>query len=145
VGIRSLRQTISGYTGWFRSLTKFVIQLTLHLHPHNCGFKKSLCRTAGNMYCWLHHKFCWARFTRESPCTYVNTKWCIKFRLIMLIMYVNHKINFRTVVILKSIGCSFKCILKVLSVCKVKTQTTQKVRLYLNSWSVICGPWCVHN
>jgi hypothetical protein len=27
----------------------------------------------------------------------------------------------------------------------VKTQTKQKVRLDLNSWSVICNPWCVHN
>jgi hypothetical protein len=27
----------------------------------------------------------------------------------------------------------------------VKTQTTQKVRLDLNSLSVICNPWCDHN
>jgi hypothetical protein len=31
------------------------------------------------------------------------------------------------------------------SVCRVKTQTKQKVRLDLKSWSVICNPWCVHN
>jgi hypothetical protein len=52
--------------------------------------------------------------------------------------------------------CSFKYILNVgveesiadaplVTVCKVKTQTTQKVRLDLNSWSVICNPWCIHN
>jgi hypothetical protein len=54
----------------------------------------------------------------------------------------------------QNIGCSFKFILKVgvgrsivnaPLVCRIKTQTTQKVRLYLNSWSVICNPWCVHN
>jgi hypothetical protein len=31
------------------------------------------------------------------------------------------------------------------SVCRVKTQTIQKVRLHLNIWSVICNPWCIHN
>jgi hypothetical protein len=31
------------------------------------------------------------------------------------------------------------------SVCRVKTQTTQKVGLDLSNWSVICNPWCVHN
>jgi hypothetical protein len=29
------------------------------------------------------------------------------------------------------------------SVCTLKSQRTQKVRLDLNNWSLICNPWCV--
>jgi hypothetical protein len=53
-------------------------------------------------------------------------------------------------------GCSFKFLFKEWIVntplvslqsknYNVKTHTTQKVRLDLNSWSVVCNPWCVHN